>query len=271
MVRVTAPLLLPLAGWWWPYGPGRVAVTARALAGGGLPSRVTAPGLGRALQVDPSLPPPADEGPLAPVADALRAAPPAAGLSLEVDAPVCPSDRWGFVTTARVGLAAATAMAVAGWCGGAPASPAGADQRAVCTGRAAGATGPPPAGLGAWLAGRALLFAGGRALVAGEDELGPRLAGAAGDAADAERWQAAARGAGLTGRSERERALWSALRRAGLIAQAPVADGLRLGLVAPEDRGDLEEALEAHGLPTLPLDLEGAAGLLTDDRGGPTG
>jgi len=262
MARASAPLAFSLGGFWWPYGPDRVEV--RAAAGrDGWRCRVEA--AGRALWVDPSLPPPVDdEGPLGFEAAALRATPPERPVDLVSRGPRPP--RPGAAEA--IGLAARAALA--GWRGAEPPAPRGALERALAGGRpvSPAGEGPGPTGATAWLDARVVLY---------DDEVGRAEPGVATDGArldprQPDRFREAVAGSGLAGRSEREVDLMSALGAAGLEARWPLGGGVVLGLAAPGRRDRLRSALAEHGLTPLPCRLTGVAGLTRDhgdDEGGP--
>lgn len=256
MLRVSAPCVLPFAGWAWPLGPGRVTVQA-APRSGGLRSLVRDPERGLQLWVDPTLPAPgAEEGPLGCEARLLRAHPPAVAHEL-----VCGGPRPPF-PGAEAARRLALRVALGGQTTIAPASPG---EAAALSGLPCGPAGPAEpaaaAAAQALLAARLVLY---EDLVARLREEPPAPEPPAPvPLADLGGWLEAVRGQGLgaPSRSPRARQLEEALRGAGLQARWPLGLGLALVLCAPEDREGLRGALTAHGLTVLPCALVGVPGL----------
>ncbi len=272
--------MLTLGGVAWPYGPEAVRIAARPLGPREHRCRVTWPELALELWVDAGLPPPLAgrapdevEGPLAPVAAALRAAPPREALELSIEAPSCPADaplRWRALPTARPALARAAALALAAARGEAPPPPASPLEVALDLGAPqalAAAAAPPAPQHVAWLDAHLVLFldpGAPHAPAAAAPELMAALRALADPAAPI---PPDLRGRGLEGRSTRERRLWDALAAAGLMARWPLGQRLAAGLCAGPDRDTLRAALREHDLPPLPCSLAAAAGARTH-RGG---
>ncbi|MCO5168290.1 MAG: hypothetical protein M9894_18270 [Planctomycetes bacterium] len=253
MWTASAPLALRFAGIAWPLGRERVTLT---LAADEDPRPRVTSARGWALRVDPDLPPPAeDEGPLAPVARALRDLRRAAARASRSPAPrrgawarrpPCagpPSPPW---PTRRAGPRRRPRARSSAREAGAPADDRG--PVVVATGRLA------------WLSARLVLFDDPFVPPApphadhATGEVDPRLVLEA---------EPSALVAALTGHGVPDRPVWReerldrALREAGLLGRFRVAPGVGLAFVEPGRRRELEAALTAHGLAPAPCELGG--------------
>lgn len=246
VIRVRSPLLLLLDGALVPRGPERVELQLRA--GPPAEHRVRVLGGGRQLWVDPSLPAPGDEGPLAPEAAALRCGwTPRAPLELERLGPLTPQP--GVEASARAAASAALAEL------GAPPADEPAD-RALRAGEPctlAGEVEPLTPAQRAWLS---------EGLLLARDPASPRPADPApGEGLRAQPpapREARAAGPPACPREERQRL---ALEAAGLRARWHLGEGYQLLLAREGAREGLRAALAAAGLDELPLDLRAPAAL----------
>jgi hypothetical protein len=197
---------------------------------------------GRRLLVDPSLPPPGDEGPLAAVAEALRAHPGAQPVVANLEGAGLGAP--GAGPAVRAALRAALSKL-----GAQAADP----DDAVAAAQRGSSEGDPAA---AWLEERLLLLLGPERGEAPDPDPGAGLL----DGSDPAAWLSRAQGQGLTGATacEEDRAArWTA---AGLLARWPIGAGAALGLCAPERRGEATEVLAEHGYATTSLRLQGVLG-----------
>ncbi|MGE0710078.1 MAG: hypothetical protein AB7N76_33720 [Planctomycetota bacterium] len=252
MIRARAPLLLLIDGALVPHGPDRVTLTLAPGPASEHRSRVR--GLEHQLWVDPSLPPPADEGPLGPEASALRELPPAQALELEREGPWPP--RPGLALAARAAALAALEAAAPAPAPSDPASDLAPDPAllALRAGEpwhlADGALAPLAPEQRRWLDAR-LLLARDRTLGRGasprprDPDPGAGLLAVPPAPREPER----------PGRSERDARQRAGLEAHGLAAAWLLDDGVWLLLAADGRRDELAAALPTIGLERQPLSL----------------